>query len=636
MQNQSLSRISRRSVFKWLGIGSTAFALDAPFSKPQPTIIEQDLLKLPRHLQKPKSVVVVGAGLAGLACAYELTQRGFQVTLLEQAQQLGGKLASWQIKAVGETFVVEHGFHGFFPQYYNLNDLVKELGIAEHFLSLKTYSMLYQDKRYQPEVFRSSSAGFPWNLVDLALSSPNMLRWGLNLTSIDHWHLFRAITGFAVTDSYTQLDNLSVADWVAKNFPKGLHDLYFLPFAKSSLNAVDEFSVAEMLQFFHFYFFGNPEGLAFKGTRQDMVTSLIRPIADAIEKHGGHILTGVNITSIQAQTDRISGISYQKGQGQPLLWVERQAGEIYGAGDESFAIQSGEEEAVSLRCTHQGCLVKPEADGRYRCPCHGSRFDKQGKVLQGPAQQDLARVQVVASDGVRFQLAGAGGTVENLTADYYVLAADIPGIQRIFQSVQGEMPPSVIAQIGSLRVADPFAVLRLWFDKDFAWEHSDFTSISGYRLVDSITLYHRIQEDYIDWAKRTGGSVVELHAYGYKEKDFPDQETIIKTFLEELFEIVPTLKEAKLLHQSLVNQKNFAGFPPGSDALRPRTLSAIPNLLFAGDWVKMPFPCGLMERATSSGFLAANAILKAQGLQRRILYSVNPEGALHSMGKWLP
>ncbi len=636
MQNSSMPRISRRSVFKWLGIGTTAFALDAPLAKPQPTIIEQDLLQLPRDLQQPKSVVVVGAGLAGLACAYELTQRGFQVTLLEQAQQLGGKLASWPIKAVGETFTVEHGFHGFFPQYYNLNHLVKELGITEHFVPLKTYSMLYQDKSYQPEVFRASSAGFPWNLIELALSSPNMLRWGLNLTSIDHWHLFRAITGFAVTDCYAQLDNLSVADWVAKNFPKGLHDLYFLPFAKSSLNAVDELSVAEMLQFFHFYFFGNPEGLAFKGTRQDMVTSLIRPIADAIEKQGGQILTGVNITAMQAQTGKVTGMSYQKGQGQPALWVERQSDGIYGSEAERFAVQAGNQEAVSLRCTHQGCFVKPEADGQYRCPCHGSRFDKQGKVLQGPAQQDLPRVKVVASDGVRLQLAGSGGTIETLKADYYVLAADIPGMQRLFQSVQGEMSPEVVAQIHSLRVADPFAVLRLWFDQDFAWEHSDFTSISGYRLVDSITLYHRIQADYIDWAKRTGGSVVELHAYGYKEKDFPNQEALITTFLEELFEIVPTLKAAKLLHQELVNQKNFAGFPPGSDALRPRTASAMPNLFFAGDWVKMPFPCGLMERATSSGFLAANAILKNHGLQRRILYSVNPEGALHAIGKWLP
>jgi len=44
--------------------------------------------------------------------------------------------------------------------------------------------------------------------------------------------------------------------------------------------------------------------------------------------------------------------------------------------------------------------------------------------------------------------------------------------------------------------------------------------------------------------------------------------------------------------------------------------------------VKMPFPSGLMERAISSGLLAANGILHQEGLQRRSLFTVNPEGVL--------
>ena len=50
--------------------------------------------------------------------------------------------------------------------------------------------------------------------------------------------------------------------------------------------------------------------------------------------------------------------------------------------------------------------------------------------------------------------------------------------------------------------------------------------------------------------------------------------------------------------------------------------------MFAGDWVKMPFPCGLMERAVSSGLLAANEILHRESLQRRTLFTVNPQGVL--------
>jgi isorenieratene synthase len=192
----------------------------------------------------------------------------------------------------------------------------------------------------------------------------------------------------------------------------------------------------------------------------------------------------------------------------------------------------------------------------------------------------------------------------------------------------GDVHAQVREQVEKLAIADPFAVCRFWFDRDFNWEQSWFTSLSGYRLTDSITLYHRIQDDYMAWAKKTGGSVVELHAYCYKEKEFPTQEALLTTFEQELYEIVPDLQAATLLHRELVNQKNFSGFPPGSHRDRPETETPVPNLIFAGDWVKMPFPCGLMERAISSGLLASNAILQKEGLQRRTLLTVRPEGML--------
>lgn len=177
-----------------------------------------------------------------------------------------------------------------------------------------------------------------------------------------------------------------------------------------------------------------------------------------------------------------------------------------------------------------------------------------------------------------------------------------------------------------MQVAAPFAVSRFWFDRDFPWNQLWFTSLSGYRLTDSIALYHKIQGDYQQWAEETGGSVVELHAYCYKEKDFPDQMVLLVAFEQELYEIVPELEGATLLHRELVNQKNFSGFPPGSYANRPQTAVCDSNLMFAGDWVKMPFPCGLMERAVTSGLLAANTVLQREGVARRTLLSVNPTG----------
>jgi len=49
--------------------------------------------------------------------------------------------------------------------------------------------------------------------------------------------------------------------------------------------------------------------------------------------------------------------------------------------------------ALSLVCTHLGCTVTVTEDA-LSCPCHGSLFDRQGKVLKGPADRALTRLQV--------------------------------------------------------------------------------------------------------------------------------------------------------------------------------------------------------------------------------------------------
>lgn len=636
---------SRRTVLKLFGLGAGVGMLGySRFVKPEPATFDPDALSLPQQLDHDRSVVVVGGGLAGLACAYELSQRGFRVTLLERAPQLGGKIASWMIQVGDQSFHMEHGFHGFFPQYYNLNHLVKELNLEQNFRSLNFYSVVYRN-RYAPEVFRPSHSAFPWNIVDLAIASPNRLKWGLNLTKLEHWQVFRAITGFDAQKSYERLDQLSVSQWVAQGFPQGLFDLYFLPFAKSSLNAPDVLSAAELMQFFHFYFFGNPEGLAFNGTTQDMGRSLVDPIAQAIRARGGRILTEVQVSNVDWQDGKLASLTYSSSanratarQETPLFWVEANptlneasnSVQYYESGDAVYLAEADSQKVLSLVCTHQSCTVQRVENGEFHCPCHGAVFNAEGRVVRGPAQRDLAQFEIRQNAGDRLQLAAISDSIDETTvrADYYIFATDVPGVQQIFRTMSGNVNARVQQQIAQLAVADPFAVARFWFDRAFAWEQSDFTSLSGYRLTDSITLYHRIQDDYIDWANRTGGSVVELHAYCYKETEFPSQTALLSTFEQELYDIVPDLKEATLLHRELVNQKNFSGYPPGSAADRPATASGITNLLFAGDWVKMPFPCGLMERAVSSGLLAANAILKQEGLQRRVLYTVKPTGVL--------
>ncbi|WP_225887057.1 Rieske 2Fe-2S domain-containing protein [Nodosilinea nodulosa] len=52
--------------------------------------------------------------------------------------------------------------------------------------------------------------------------------------------------------------------------------------------------------------------------------------------------------------------------------------------------------ALQPICTHLGCTVPWNAEqNRFICPCHGSQYDNQGRVLHGPAPRSLPLVTVV-------------------------------------------------------------------------------------------------------------------------------------------------------------------------------------------------------------------------------------------------
>ena len=51
--------------------------------------------------------------------------------------------------------------------------------------------------------------------------------------------------------------------------------------------------------------------------------------------------------------------------------------------------------AMSAVCTHLGCIANWKSeDGIVACPCHGSKFNKEGRVIDGPAPRPLPRFAV--------------------------------------------------------------------------------------------------------------------------------------------------------------------------------------------------------------------------------------------------
>ena len=55
--------------------------------------------------------------------------------------------------------------------------------------------------------------------------------------------------------------------------------------------------------------------------------------------------------------------------------------------------------ALLARCTHLGCTPRwLEAENKFKCPCHGSGFHRDGVNFEGPAPRALERLKISLSD----------------------------------------------------------------------------------------------------------------------------------------------------------------------------------------------------------------------------------------------
>ncbi|MHA6512311.1 FAD-dependent oxidoreductase [Tessaracoccus sp. Z1128] len=474
-----------------------------------------------------RKVAVVGGGIAGLAAAVGLAERGVAVTLLESSDRLGGRVAAWPL---GDGRTMSRGFHAFFRQYYNLRALLQRIDPALGMLvPIEDYPL------QRPDGMRDSFTGLattpPWSVMQFVLRSPAFT--GRTLAGVN---VPAAVELLRVKfpETYSAYDGESAAAFLDRlRFPEAARDLALEVFARSFFADPSQFGAGELVAMFHTYFMGSAEGLLFDVPDDDYDTVLWAPLGRHLERLGVQVRTGAHVEAIGT------------GQGAATVVVDGEAGPF---------------DAVVL-------ATDPRA----------------GRAL----------------------IAGLEG----------------PGLEPWQRRVAGTVN------------APPFVVVRLWLDRAVDAARPAFVGTSGYGPLDNVSVLERFERGAADWARQHGGSVVELHAYAADPAVSSDAAAgeVAARLEAELHRIFPETASAVVLEREVLVRDDCTLIGPDRWADRPGVRTPSPRLVVAGDWVRCDYPVALMERAATTGFIAANTLLAGWGAAGHDVWTVPMRGLL---GRW--
>ena len=241
-------------------------------------------------------VVVIGAGIAGLAAAAGLAERGVSVDVLEREPNLGGRVAGWTERLDDGTVTTNNrGFHAFFRQYYNLRALLQRSDPGlQRLRAVEDYPLI--DGEGRRDTFRGLPQSPPWNALVFALRSPtfrfrDLIR--INATAA------APLATVTVPGIYERLDDRNADTFLTDiNFPVAARHLAFEVFARSFFARPDRLSAAELAAMFHIYFLGSSEGLVFDVAESNFDTALWNPLGEYLGTQGVKFHTGVSVSAI--------------------------------------------------------------------------------------------------------------------------------------------------------------------------------------------------------------------------------------------------------------------------------------------------------------------------------------------------
>ena len=254
--------------------------------------------------------------------------------------------------------------------------------------------------------------------------------------------------------------------------------------------------------------------------------------------------------------------------------------------------------------------------------------DDYDTALWAPLADYLRQLDVTIRTGVNVHdlASTADGVVITHSAgaevaDAVVVATDLSSTQRLLapdtaMRSDGEWRQ----QLAALRSAPSFAVWRIWLDRPADPDRPAFLGTAGFGHVDNISLLNRFEAGAAGWARQHDGAVVELHAYALPAD--ADDEQLRTEMLAVLQQICPELADAHVVNQEYLRSQDCPLISTQPWHTRPGVTTPDPRVVLAGDGVRCDYPVALMERAATTGLIAANQLLGDWGVAGHDLWTV--------------
>jgi len=248
----------------------------------------------PLRSASPRTVAVVGGGLAGIGAASLLGERGFKVTLFDKNPYLGGKVGSWPVAFTdGFKTQVDHGFHAFFRHYYNLSRFLEKLGSDRYLERIDDYLILGKQGR---------NYGFSEVETTPVLNVFSLARQGFfsfqEVLFNRHAAQLRALLQYDRDRTFEDWDHMSYDEFADRaHLPAGLK-LVFATFARAFFAPGDKLSMAELIKSFHFFYLSNDCGLLYDYLTCNYQEALLDPVRARLEVNGVRVKLGSPVAGV--------------------------------------------------------------------------------------------------------------------------------------------------------------------------------------------------------------------------------------------------------------------------------------------------------------------------------------------------